>query len=214
MRKGSQLRVLVEAGLVRDGELLRYKSKQGAVMAVGRAHAEGIEVHGNPKLLGYTAFEATSGSTYHRPAEHTHTSRGVTLQALQLAAAGAGVGFGARKGGAPEGPPLLEDDNDDLCYLCGLGVSAPAPLAQCGAASRAAPLLCAGADRGGRRQMRPRAHAPAQLPPIAAHPPANSPGRPALLRDLPGYLPHRLHGSGGAATGRLVLPALQVRRLR
>lgn len=86
-------------------------------------------MQGKAKLLGYTAFEDVSGSGYHRPAEHTHTSTSRNLTGLQQQATGggdAGGGGGARtRGGAAELPPvqLLEDDNDDLCHVCGLGVS-------------------------------------------------------------------------------------------
>ncbi len=37
------------------------QSKQGQVMAIGRAREGGIEVEGKSKLLGYTAFEDVAG---------------------------------------------------------------------------------------------------------------------------------------------------------
>lgn len=125
----SALEELIRTGLVADGELLRYKSKQGQLLAVGRAREGGIEVEGANKLLGYTAFEDVAGSRYHRPAEHTHTSTSRTLQGLQLLAAGDGGGGGGGGGRGrqaqqqPEEPAfeLLEDENDDLCHICGLG---------------------------------------------------------------------------------------------
>ncbi len=39
----------------------RAQSKQGQVMAIGRAREGGIEVEGKSKLLGYTAFEDVAG---------------------------------------------------------------------------------------------------------------------------------------------------------
>jgi hypothetical protein len=77
-----------------------------------------------------------AGSRYHRPAEHTHTTSGRTLQALQLLAAGSaeggggsGAGGSGGRGGKLAAPAelaveLLEDENDDLCHICGLGVRA------------------------------------------------------------------------------------------
>eukprot|EP00887_Chlorella_sp_A99_P004963 scaffold4.g4963.t1 len=118
-KKGGALKLLVDLGLVRDGE-----HKQGAVLAVGRAREGGIEVDGEERLLGYSAFEERSGSTYHRPAQHTHTSRSVTLQGLQAlvtAAEGGGDRPAGREEEAPEAVALLEDENDEFCYLCGLG---------------------------------------------------------------------------------------------
>ena len=102
------------------------QSKQGQLLAIGRAREGGIEVAGQAKLLNYTAFEGISGSKYHRPAEHTHTSTSRTLQGLQLRAAGDGGGGGgggrAARKEQPEPEPtveLREDENDDLCYNCG-----------------------------------------------------------------------------------------------
>lgn len=111
---------------------LAPQSKKGQLLAVGRAREGGIEVEGKSKLLGFTAFEDVAGSGYHRPALHTHTAAGRNLQELQLAAAGveagggAGVGSRTRQAQQAEQPPpveLLEDENDDLCHICGLGVS-------------------------------------------------------------------------------------------
>jgi hypothetical protein len=42
--------------------LLPPQSKQGQLMAIGRAREGGIEVAGSAKLLGYTAFEDTAGA--------------------------------------------------------------------------------------------------------------------------------------------------------
>ncbi|KAL4423051.1 hypothetical protein ABPG77_002085 [Micractinium sp. CCAP 211/92] len=124
-RRKSALEDLIRQGLVADGELLRYKSKQGQVMAIGRAREGGIEVEGKSKLLGYTAFEDVAGSKYHRPAEHTHTTASRNLQGLALLAAGEGGGSagGRSRKDADEEPAveLLEDENDDLCHVCGLG---------------------------------------------------------------------------------------------
>ena len=98
------------------------------MLAVGQAREGGIEVDGASKLLGYTAFEERSGSRYHRPAEHTHTSRGATLQGLMLGAlaaeeAGGGGGWQPeREEGAAQQLPLLEDENDEFCHICGLEV--------------------------------------------------------------------------------------------
>ncbi|PRW44524.1 oxidoreductase [Chlorella sorokiniana] len=127
-----RMQELIEAGLVEDGELLRYKSKKGQVLALGRAREGGIEVEGKAKLLGFTAFEAVAGSGYHRPALHTHTIAGRNLQELQLQAAGVeagggGPGVGSRTRHAQQAEQeaaamqLLEDVNDDLCHICGLG---------------------------------------------------------------------------------------------
>ena len=110
------------------------QSKKGQVLALGRAREGGIEVEGKAKLLGFTAFEAVAGSGYHRPALHTHTIAGRNLQELQLQAAGVeasggGPGVGGRTRHAQQAEQeaavvqLLEDDNDDLCHICGLGVS-------------------------------------------------------------------------------------------
>ncbi|KAL4428317.1 hypothetical protein ABPG75_002406 [Micractinium tetrahymenae] len=127
-RRKSALEELIRQGLVADGELLRYKSKQGQVMAIGRAREGGIEVEGRNKLLGYTAFEDVAGSKYHRPAEHTHTTASRNLQGLALLAAGdggggAGGGRSRKEAREPEEPAvqLLEDENDDLCHVCALG---------------------------------------------------------------------------------------------
>ena len=108
------------------------QSKKGQVLALGRAREGGIEVEGKAKLLGFTAFEAVAGSGYHRPALHTHTIAGRNLQELQLQAAGVeaggGPGVGSRTRHAQQAEQeqavqLLEDDNDELCHICGLGVS-------------------------------------------------------------------------------------------
>lgn len=97
-------------------------------MGIGRAREGGVEVDGG-RVLGYTAFEGYVKSNYHRPAEHTHTTGSRTLQGLSLLAAGEGGGGGGGRGAlrqdqASPGPPveLLEDENDELCYICGLGV--------------------------------------------------------------------------------------------
>ena len=80
-------------------------------------------------MLGYTAFEGYVKSNYHRPAEHTHHPRAAArCRACPLLAAGEGGGGGGRgalrQDQASPGPPveLLEDENDELCYICGLGV--------------------------------------------------------------------------------------------
>ena len=69
-----------------------------------------------------------AGSKVRRPAEHTHTSSSRTLQGLQLMIAsdggGSGGGRAQRKAAAEPALDLLEDENDDLCHACGLGVSA------------------------------------------------------------------------------------------
>ncbi|KAI3428570.1 hypothetical protein D9Q98_007392 [Chlorella vulgaris] len=121
-RRKSALEELIRIGFVADGELLRYKSKQGQLLAVGRAREGGIEVEGVSKLLGYTAFEEVSGSRYHRPAEHTHTSSGRSLQSLSLLAGGSSSGAKGKAAPPPEpAVELLEDDNDEFCHICGLG---------------------------------------------------------------------------------------------
>lgn len=106
------------------------------MLALGRAREGGIEVEGKAKLLGFTAFEAVAGSGYHRPALHTHTLAGRNLQELQMQAAGVeaagGPGVGSRTRHAQHAEQeaaavqLLEDENDDLCHICGLPVSLPA----------------------------------------------------------------------------------------
>ena len=102
------------------------------MLLIGRARVGGIEVRGQAGLLTYTQFEAAAGSKYHRPAEHTHCIGSRTLQALQLgnaAAAGGGGGGGAAAAAAaaartaPDGEPLFEEEHDEFCYVCGLGVS-------------------------------------------------------------------------------------------
>ena len=60
-----------------QGAGLTYSSK---LMAVGRASAEGVLVHGRAAPLGMTGFEALAGSSAHRPAQFTFTSTGVSLQ--------------------------------------------------------------------------------------------------------------------------------------
>ncbi|PSC69844.1 oxidoreductase [Micractinium conductrix] len=124
-RRKSALEDLITSGLVADGELLRYKSKQGQLMGIGRAREGGVEVDGTSKLLGYGQFEEHAGSKVRRPAEHTHTSSSRTLQGLQLMIAsdggGSGGGRAQRKAAAEPALDLLEDENDDLCHACGLG---------------------------------------------------------------------------------------------
>lgn len=75
-----------------------------------------------------SAPSALAGSKYHRPAEHTHTTASRNLQGLALLAAGEGGGAagGRSRKDAHEEPAieLLEDENDDLCHICALGVSA------------------------------------------------------------------------------------------
>lgn len=64
-----------------------------------------------------------AGSRYHRPAEHTHTSSGRNLQSLSLLAGGSSSGAKGKAAPPPEpAVELLEDDNDEFCHICGLGV--------------------------------------------------------------------------------------------
>ncbi|GAB4814380.1 hypothetical protein N2152v2_001426 [Parachlorella kessleri] len=125
-KKSAAINDLIAAGAVSDGELLRYKNKQGQVLLIGRARYGGIEVQGQPGLLNFTAFEAAAGSKYHRPAEHTHSLAGRTLQSLQLSVAAGGAAGSEPVGGEPArrssaGEELLEDEHDEFCYVCGLG---------------------------------------------------------------------------------------------
>lgn len=52
---------LIKEGLVDDGEVLRYKNKNGRLMLVGRARSAGIEVKGSSAPLKYSAFEERAG---------------------------------------------------------------------------------------------------------------------------------------------------------
>jgi len=70
----------------------------------------------------------SAGSKYHRPAEHTHSLTGRTLQSLQLSVAAGGTAGSEPAGGGvvrrtSAGEELLEDEHDEFCYVCGLGVS-------------------------------------------------------------------------------------------
>ena len=60
-----------------QGTGLTYSSR---LMAVGRATAAGVLVHGRKEPLGMTGFEALAGSSAHRPAQFTFTSSGPSLQ--------------------------------------------------------------------------------------------------------------------------------------
>jgi hypothetical protein len=70
------------------------------------------------------AQRAGAGSKYHRPAEHTHSVRSKTLQSLQMGMAAARdeepADDGIKRDAA--GEPLCEDQHDEFCYICGLGV--------------------------------------------------------------------------------------------
>ena len=138
-----------------------------------------------------------AGSRYHRPAEHTHTTSGRTLQALQLLAAGSaegGGGGGSGAGGsggrggklaAPAEPAveLLEDENDDLCHICGLGVRLPSaympaclpflgrpagtslPINTClPACLQSSPCCCLSVDHAGDRCLASRMACPPSCP--------------------------------------------------
>ena len=64
-----------------------------------------------------------AGSKYHRPAEHTHAISGKTLQGLQLCMAAAASGAQPEKATQDAGgEPLCQDEHDEFCYVCGLGV--------------------------------------------------------------------------------------------
>lgn len=60
-RNRSLLADLIAADLVQDGELLRYKNRGGTLMAVGRAHENGIHIHGSNQPYTYSAFEKHAG---------------------------------------------------------------------------------------------------------------------------------------------------------
>uniref|UniRef100_A0A1D1ZM43 PHD-type domain-containing protein n=1 Tax=Auxenochlorella protothecoides TaxID=3075 RepID=A0A1D1ZM43_AUXPR len=102
---------LLDAGLVSDGELLRYRSNQGELMLVGLARHGGIEVAGCSDLLTYTAFEAQAGSRYRRPAQHIHTVSGQTLQEAMLQA--------GRLSGAQAPEQETEGPHDRTCLFSG-----------------------------------------------------------------------------------------------
>lgn len=55
---------------------------------MGVAREDGIETEGHSRPLGFSAFEAVSGSTLRRPAANIWTTKGDTLVELMARAAG------------------------------------------------------------------------------------------------------------------------------
>uniref|UniRef100_A0A061R839 Phd finger transcription factor n=2 Tax=Tetraselmis sp. GSL018 TaxID=582737 RepID=A0A061R839_9CHLO len=137
------LSVLLDKGLLRDGEVLRYKTKGGQCLLAGVARREGIvALDGDSGPVGYTTFEAMAGSKAHRPSQHIHLPDGRTLaEVMELIEPD-------EMGGDEEPVPTallascpgtssitvepaefvpdrcrvryLSDHNDDSCWICGL----------------------------------------------------------------------------------------------
>ncbi|KAK9815626.1 hypothetical protein WJX72_007039 [[Myrmecia] bisecta] len=135
-KRSMPLKEMFANGLLKEGELLRYKARQ-ELGAIGWAYAGGIKVPGKEGLLGCTAFEGHAGSKLHRPYEHIYTAAGVSLQELIMGVSSSQPA--SREGSPAAGRPgdqnaygragaladpevtLLEghdDPNDEFCRMC------------------------------------------------------------------------------------------------
>ena len=73
---------------VHEAPLTSAPQAKGEVRAVGVAREDGIETAGHSRPLGFSAFEAVSGSTLRRPAANIWTTKGETLVELMARAVG------------------------------------------------------------------------------------------------------------------------------
>jgi hypothetical protein len=67
----------------------------------------------------------SAGSTNRRPAPNTYAASSRTLSELAAVLAGGAADPLRPHNSQPAAPPteLLDDENDEFCYVCGLGVS-------------------------------------------------------------------------------------------
>lgn len=80
---------------------------------MGVAREDGIEVAGHSRPLGFSAFEAASGSTLRRPAANIWTTKGDTLVELMARA----VGKEPLLRRAPQGQPqALRPNPPEECF--------------------------------------------------------------------------------------------------
>ncbi|KAK9793447.1 hypothetical protein WJX73_007141 [Symbiochloris irregularis] len=133
---------MLEHGLLKDGDLLRFLKNKQQLLAVGRARPGGIEVEGVPKLLGFSAFEAHAGSKLHRPCENTFAPCGRSLQELvaNWASEGGVEEDDSEAWGLTDRPDSVQEDSlspglhesvTAQCTVCGLEVCHASSLMAC-----------------------------------------------------------------------------------
>ena len=144
------------------------------------------------QALDWTLSFAAAGSNLRRPAQNIYLNSGGTVaEAFGGRSSPSGGGDGgqaSRPLPLPELPVVLQDDeNDEFCYICALGVSVFLP-----AILRALMAGLSSANVSGWPLPNVGLMVITRARPLLA-------GRSHLLRDLPRHLPHRLHGAGRAA---------------
>lgn len=122
-RKGRLMRSMVqlfETGMLKPNTVVRYVDKSGNILLLGKIDEKGITVAGQEErgLVSLTEFEAIAGGRYKRPAENIVLPDGKTLKEMLLKN-DKRVDLKEKENLAQE---LLQDENDDFCVLCGLGV--------------------------------------------------------------------------------------------
>lgn len=110
-RKVSRLSSLIEAGILKEGEIVQYRHKNGEVLLEGEVCLKGIKCFHCMNVIGMTAFENHAGCKLHRPTHfifrEDNTSLASCFKLLECDDA------------VPN--PETVDPSDDLCRVCGEG---------------------------------------------------------------------------------------------
>lgn len=77
-----QIEVLLAMNLLKEVDVLHYKSKSGKIMATGTVKGNGIWCHRCSQIVGCTEFERCAGSGLRRPCDNIFTLDGTSLQEL------------------------------------------------------------------------------------------------------------------------------------
>lgn len=77
-----QIEVLLAMNLLKELDMLHYKSKSGKIMATGTVKGNGIWCHRCSQIVGCTEFERCAGSGLRRPCDNIFTLDGTSLQEL------------------------------------------------------------------------------------------------------------------------------------
>lgn len=107
----SRLSTLLDAGLLKEGEIVQYRHKDGTVLLEGEICLTGIKCYHCMNVVGMTAFENHAGCKLHRPTHFIFKEDNTSLAAC----------FKLLECGNVVPNPDTIDPSDDLCRVCGEG---------------------------------------------------------------------------------------------
>eukprot|EP00897_Mesotaenium_endlicherianum_P002171 jgi/Mesen1/1982/ME000147S01076 len=113
---------LMEAGVLVEGEELKYMSKKdGSVLRAGVVSWDGIRCRCCERCFALSEFETHSGSTARRPAANIFRADGVSLAQCQNMAGVSSYSVHLEPRGSAQLQEVEVDYSDDVCRVCGDG---------------------------------------------------------------------------------------------